>query len=60
MNNSSESSDRTAREIGLFAIGFLGFGTAGAGIVLGSAPVALAGAVALLLAVNGLRSFSTD
>jgi len=56
MNDYSHATDRSPREIVLFAIGFLGFGMAASGVVIGSPAVAVLGAVILLLTVWSFRS----
>jgi hypothetical protein len=52
----SDSTDRSAGEYFLFALGFIGFLLAASGIVVGSPVVALIGGVIFLLVVAGFDS----
>ena len=60
MNDYSDSTDRTPREITIFALGFVGFGMAGGGIILGSPALAITGAIILMLAVWSFGSSSRN
>ena len=56
----SDSSDRRAGEIVLFATAFVGFGMAVAGIILTSPPLAVIGGLGLLLAISRFRAAPED
>jgi hypothetical protein len=53
MNSYSDSTDRSAIDFFLFALGFIGFVVASAGMIVASPGTAIAGAVVLLLCVMG-------
>ena len=55
-----DSTDRTTGDYVKFAVGFLGFLIAAAGVDLSSTPVAIAGAVILLLVVSWFALQSSD
>ena len=55
MTEYTDSTDRTAVEYVLFALGFLGFMLGVAGIVLAVVPLAAAGGLLLLVASAGFR-----
>lgn len=56
----ADSTDRRPVEYILFALGFIGFVVAAAGLVVGSSVFALVGAVILLLVVAGFRSSAEE
>ena len=56
MDTYSDSTDRSPAEYVLFALGFIGFGTAAAGVVLSQPMVAVSGAILFLLVVAAFRS----
>jgi Cu/Ag efflux pump CusA len=55
MNSSSNSTDRRPGEYFLFALAFLAFLVAVAGVIVSSLPIAVSGGVLLLLCVVGFR-----
>ena len=56
MNKDFDSTDRTPGEYVMFALGFIGFTIAAAGVVLSATPLAVLGAVLLIIAVYSFRS----
>ncbi len=55
MDNSCESTDRTATDFFLFGTGFVGFLIGATGVVVGSVGTSLAGGLILLIAVSCFR-----
>jgi hypothetical protein len=58
MNGYLDSSERKPRDFFLFALGFLGFVVAAAGVVVTSATCALVGVVIMLLAVSSFHNWN--
>ena len=60
MDNVTNQSERSPGDYLLFALAFLGFGTAGGGIVTASAFLALSGLCLLLIALIGFALADRD
>jgi hypothetical protein len=56
VNMDFDSTDRTSGEYAMFALGFIGFIIAAGGVVLSLTPLAVIGALLLLIAVYSFRS----
>ncbi len=55
MDNSFDSTDRTALDFALFGTGFVGFLIAATGVVVASVGAAVAGGLILLVAISCFR-----